>query len=99
MRSKKLTRRLVITLLVAALLLSLPLAAACAKYVKSVYAGSITLTISPSQGYSEPGSAPLQADLPDETPETPPEPETAADTAEEPAETAETPPVDGAGAQ
>lgn len=51
MRKHKFTRRLALILLVAALLMSLPLASACAKYVRELYAGSFTLTIQP-QGNS-----------------------------------------------
>lgn len=64
MRSKKLTRRLVITLLVAALLLSLPLAAACAKYVRSIYAGSLSLTISPADLTEAKSEAPAGSNTP-----------------------------------
>ena len=46
------TRRLALILLVAALLMSLPLGSACAKYVRELYAGSFTLTIQP-QGNSQ----------------------------------------------
>ena len=45
MRKHKFTRRLALILLVAALLMSLPLVSACAKYVRELYAGSFTLTI------------------------------------------------------
>ena len=51
MREHKFTRRLALILLVAALLMSLPLVSACAKYVRELYAGSFTLTIQP-QGNS-----------------------------------------------
>ena len=51
MRKHKFTRRLALILLVAALLMSLPLVSACAKYVRELYAGSFTLTIQP-QGNS-----------------------------------------------
>lgn len=64
MRSKKLTRRLVITLLVAALLLSLPLASACAKYVRSIYAGSLSLTISPADLTEAKSEAPAVSNTP-----------------------------------
>lgn len=43
---------LALILLVAALLMSLPLVSACAKYVRELYAGSFTLTIQP-QGNSQ----------------------------------------------
>lgn len=52
MRKHKFTRRLALILLVAALLMSLPLVSACAKYVRELYAGSFTLTIQP-QGNSQ----------------------------------------------
>lgn len=52
MRKHKFTRRLALILLVAALLMSLPLVSACAKYVCELYAGSFTLTIQP-QGNSQ----------------------------------------------
>ncbi len=62
MRKHKFTRRLALILLVAALLMSLPLVSACAKYVRELYAGSFTLTIQPqgnshSQGVDQ---APIQ---------------------------------------
>ena len=52
MRKHKFTRRLALILLVAALLMSLPLVSACAKYVRELYAGGFTLTIQP-QGNSQ----------------------------------------------
>mgnify|MGYP006866386099 CR=1 FL=1 len=64
MRKHKFTRRLALILLVAALLMSLPLASTCAKYVRELYAGSFTLTIQP-QGNSHSQDAdqsPIQDD-------------------------------------
>lgn len=64
MRKHKFTRRLALILLVAALLMSLPLVSACAKYVRELYAGSFTLTIQP-QGNSHSQDAdqsPIQDD-------------------------------------
>ena len=51
MRKHKFTRSLALIFLGAALLMSLPLVSACAKYVRELYAGSFTLTIQP-QGNS-----------------------------------------------
>ena len=64
MGKHKFTRRLALILLVAALLMSLPLVSACAKYVRELYAGSFTLTIQP-QGNSHSQDAdqsPIQDD-------------------------------------